>query len=241
MMDSATAWVEICTLLSDFACHSIDMRTLCFDQIDSGSAIDFIAVQTLDYKEQGKCRAGLEDDAPFAIAITAAMMSTLVLPVNVERDESKKGSSALGADDVRYAAMGVISFIPLFNWLVCSLASWRIFTLQLTLALFLLLPFVLYLLPYDLSSLICLYVNLGFCLVLGCLLKSFEWTLPHWLVLGVLEADLGICLAWYKQTTVSGLCHSILGTLLTVWSLALCSCSTKELVKLLSKVCSGLL
>jgi hypothetical protein len=45
------------------------------------------------------------------------MMSTLVLPVNVERDESKKGSSALGADDVRYAAMGVISFIPLFNWL----------------------------------------------------------------------------------------------------------------------------
>jgi hypothetical protein len=23
--------------------------------------------------------------------------------------------------------MGVISFIPLFNWLVCSLASWRIF------------------------------------------------------------------------------------------------------------------
>lgn len=85
-----------------------------------GSAIDFIAVQTLDYKEQGKCRAGLEDDAPFAIAITAALMSTLVLPVNVERDESKKGSSALGADDVRYAAMGVISFIPLFNWLVCS-------------------------------------------------------------------------------------------------------------------------
>jgi hypothetical protein len=79
--------------------------------------------KTLHYKEQGKCRAGLEDDAPFAIAITAAMMSTLVLPVNVERDESKKGSSALGADDVRYAAMGVISFIPLFNWLVCSLAS----------------------------------------------------------------------------------------------------------------------
>ncbi|CAM6065214.1 unnamed protein product [Sphagnum tenellum] len=73
--------------------------------------------KTLDYKEQGKCRAGLEDDAPFAIAITAALMSTLVLPVNVERDESKKGSSALGADDVRYAAMGVISFIPLFNWL----------------------------------------------------------------------------------------------------------------------------
>lgn len=130
-----------------------------FIKLTQESAIDFIAVQTLDYKEQGKCRAGLEDDAPFAIAITAALISTLVLPVNVERDESKKGSSALGADDVRYAAMGVISFIPLFNWLVCSLASWRIFTLQLTLALFLLLPFMLYLLPLDLSSLfVCISV-----------------------------------------------------------------------------------
>jgi hypothetical protein len=49
----------------------------------------------------------------------------------------------------------------------------------------------------------------------------------------VLEAGLGICLAWYKQTTVSSLCYSILGTRLTACSLALvqCSCSTKELAK----------
>ncbi len=122
-----------------------------FIKLTQGSAIDFIAVQTLDYKEQGKCRAGLEDDAPFAIAITAALMSTLVLPVNVERDESKKGSSALGADDVRYAAMGVISFIPLFNWLVCSFMKNIYFAVDTCL-------------PSSTWSLfiICLHISLGF-------------------------------------------------------------------------------
>ncbi len=59
-------------------------------ELTEGSAINFIAVQILDYKEQGKCRAGLEDNAPFAITITAAMMCRLVLPVNVEKDEARK-------------------------------------------------------------------------------------------------------------------------------------------------------
>jgi hypothetical protein len=40
------------------------------------------------------------------------MICRLVLPVNVETDESEKGSFALGVADVRYAPMGVISFIP---------------------------------------------------------------------------------------------------------------------------------
>ncbi len=80
-------------------------------ELTEGSAINFIAVQILDYKEQGKCLAGLEVNAPFAITITAAMICKLVLPVNVERDESEKKSSTLGAADVRYALMGVISFI----------------------------------------------------------------------------------------------------------------------------------
>jgi hypothetical protein len=84
-------------------------------ELTEGSAINFIAV-LLDYKEQNKCPAGLEDDAPFAITITAAMICRLVLPVNVERDESEKGSSALGAADVRYAPMGVISFIPFIQF-----------------------------------------------------------------------------------------------------------------------------
>ncbi|CAK9209848.1 unnamed protein product [Sphagnum troendelagicum] len=131
-------------------------------ELTEGSAIHFIAVQILDYKEQGKCQAGLEDNPPFAITITAAMICRLVLPVKVERDEREKGSSALGAANVRYAPMGVISFIP--------------------------------------------FIQL---------------------------VGLDICLAWYKQTTVSNICHSILGTLLMACSLALlqCSCSTKELAK----------
>jgi hypothetical protein len=81
-------------------------------ELTKGSVINFIAMQILDYKEQGKCEAGLEDNAPFAITITAAMICRLVLPVNIQRDESVKGSSALGAADVRYAPMGVIRFIP---------------------------------------------------------------------------------------------------------------------------------
>ncbi len=81
-------------------------------ELTKGSVINFIAVQILDYKEQGKCLAGLKDNAPFAITITAAMICKLLLPVNVERDESEKKTSTLGAADVRYALMGVISFIP---------------------------------------------------------------------------------------------------------------------------------
>ncbi|CAK9194761.1 unnamed protein product [Sphagnum troendelagicum] len=54
------------------------------------------------------------------------MICRLVLPVNVERDESVKGSSALGAADVRYAPMGVISFLPfiqLVDMFLCSMKN----------------------------------------------------------------------------------------------------------------------
>ncbi|CAK9265639.1 unnamed protein product [Sphagnum jensenii] len=88
---------------------------MCLNLIMNHSASEdavLLKCQILDYKEQGKCQAGLEDNAPFAITITAAMICRLVLPVHVERDQSEKGSSALGAADVRYAPMGVIRFIP---------------------------------------------------------------------------------------------------------------------------------
>jgi hypothetical protein len=112
MRASATTRVKICTWLSDLACPRLTQEQFVVIELTEGSAINFIAMQILDYKEQGKCQAGLEDNAPFAITITAAMICRLVLPVNIERDESVKGSTALGAADVRYAPMGVISFIP---------------------------------------------------------------------------------------------------------------------------------
>lgn len=89
----------------------------------------FCTLQALNHKgTTGICRAGLEDDAPFAVAIAASVLSTLVLPFEGEtEEEANKGVSPLGGDDVRYAAMGIISFIPLFNWLVSYLSALSLF------------------------------------------------------------------------------------------------------------------
>lgn len=73
--------------------------------------------QSVQHRGTGICRAGLEDDAPFALAIAASVLSTLVLPPDSPSEKGSESLSPLGGDDVRYAAMGIISFIPLFNWL----------------------------------------------------------------------------------------------------------------------------
>lgn len=67
--------------------------------------------------KKGNCSAALADDAPFALAIGASILSTLVLPVGQEQEENKE-NSLFGPDDVRSGAMQIIGFIPLFNWLV---------------------------------------------------------------------------------------------------------------------------
>lgn len=67
----------------------------------------------------GVCRADLSHDAPFAAAIGACMLSSLVLPVAGARDEDGE-DSALDSTDARFGVMGIISFIPYFNWLVIS-------------------------------------------------------------------------------------------------------------------------
>lgn len=65
----------------------------------------------------GICRAEFSPDAPLAAAIGACMLSSLLLPVADARDEDG-GDSTIDAGDTRFAAMGIISFIPYFNWLV---------------------------------------------------------------------------------------------------------------------------
>ncbi|BBN07250.1 hypothetical protein MPTK1_4g02280 [Marchantia polymorpha subsp. ruderalis] len=75
------------------------------------------AAFTHDLKNRN-CRASLPDDAPFALAIGACLLSTLVLPNVEEEDNDKKENSLFGPDDMRSGAMQIISFIPLFNWLV---------------------------------------------------------------------------------------------------------------------------
>lgn len=64
----------------------------------------------------GTCRAELSHDAPFAAAIGASMLSSLILPVPASSEED--GDAALDTTDARFAVMGIISFIPYFNWLV---------------------------------------------------------------------------------------------------------------------------
>ncbi|KAJ4955086.1 hypothetical protein NE237_011869 [Protea cynaroides] len=63
-----------------------------------------------------KCRADFSQDAPFAVAIGACVLNSLIFPVSsVPQDED--GNSAINSTDARFAVMGIISFIPYFNWL----------------------------------------------------------------------------------------------------------------------------
>ncbi|KAK4801813.1 hypothetical protein SAY86_000016 [Trapa natans] len=63
----------------------------------------------------GICRAELSHDAPFAVAIGASILSSLILPIPASSEED--GESAMDTTDTRFAVMGIISFIPYFNWL----------------------------------------------------------------------------------------------------------------------------
>lgn len=69
----------------------------------------------LKLKRQNCCRAVFADDAPFAAAIGACMLTSLVLPVYIPPEEEE---AAITSTDSRLAVMGIISFIPYFNWLV---------------------------------------------------------------------------------------------------------------------------
>lgn len=65
-------------------------------------------------------RAEFSHDAPFAAAIGACMLSSLVLPpvsTGAPGDDADAGSG-IDTTDARFAVMGVVSFIPYFNWLV---------------------------------------------------------------------------------------------------------------------------
>lgn len=66
------------------------------------------------------CRAEFSQDAPFAAAIGACMLSSLIFPATESRDdeeEEEDSNSIISSGDMRVAAMGIISFIPYFNWL----------------------------------------------------------------------------------------------------------------------------
>ncbi|KAJ6933843.1 hypothetical protein NC651_009046 [Populus alba x Populus x berolinensis] len=66
---------------------------------------------------RGICRAALSDDTPFAVAISVCMLSSLLLPNTATKDEEEESDSGITTTDTRIAVMGIISFIPYFNWL----------------------------------------------------------------------------------------------------------------------------
>ncbi|KAJ8512514.1 hypothetical protein OPV22_002948 [Ensete ventricosum] len=68
-------------------------------------------------KRSGVCRAEFVHDAPFAAAIGACVLNSLVFPISADETEDEDGGGTIDATDARFAVMGIISFIPYFNWL----------------------------------------------------------------------------------------------------------------------------
>ncbi|XP_050377876.1 uncharacterized protein LOC126795096 [Argentina anserina] len=62
-------------------------------------------------------RAEFSHDAPFAAAIGACVLSSLVLPPVTAPADDPDAGSGIDSTDARFAVMGVVSFIPYFNWL----------------------------------------------------------------------------------------------------------------------------
>ncbi|KAI3727796.1 hypothetical protein L6452_16416 [Arctium lappa] len=66
---------------------------------------------------QGRCRAELSHEAPFVVAIGACVLNSLAFPLPVSPDDNEDGDSVIDSADARFAVMGIISFIPYFNWM----------------------------------------------------------------------------------------------------------------------------
>ncbi|CAA0825698.1 Unknown protein [Striga hermonthica] len=64
----------------------------------------------------GKCRAEFSGDAPVALAIGACILNSLIFPATLPPEDSE-AESLIDSDDARFVVMGIISFIPYFNWM----------------------------------------------------------------------------------------------------------------------------
>ncbi|KAI3501494.1 hypothetical protein L1887_29364 [Cichorium endivia] len=65
----------------------------------------------------GVCRAELMHDAPFVVAIGSCVLNSLVFPLPGGPNDSEDGDSVIDSADARFAVMGIMSFIPYFNWM----------------------------------------------------------------------------------------------------------------------------
>ncbi|XP_027181155.1 uncharacterized protein LOC113779675 [Coffea eugenioides] len=65
----------------------------------------------------GKCRAEFSADTPIGVAIGACILNSLAFPIPSSPEDDDEGDSVIDSADARFAVMGIISFIPYFNWL----------------------------------------------------------------------------------------------------------------------------
>ncbi|KAI7740232.1 hypothetical protein M8C21_031163 [Ambrosia artemisiifolia] len=65
----------------------------------------------------GRCKAMLLHDAPFAGAIGACVLNTLISPSPVGPNDNEDDDTMIDSADARFAVMGIISFLPYFNWM----------------------------------------------------------------------------------------------------------------------------
>ncbi|XP_071696001.1 uncharacterized protein [Rutidosis leptorrhynchoides] len=68
-------------------------------------------------RRDGKCKVALAHEAPFVIAMGACVLNSLVFPLPVGPNDNEDGESMIESADARFAVMGIISFIPYFNWM----------------------------------------------------------------------------------------------------------------------------
>ncbi|KAJ4811955.1 zinc finger matrin-type protein [Rhynchospora pubera] len=79
--------------------------------------------RSISRRVRGKilCKAELIHDAPFALALGASVLSSLVLPTEPggshEEGKDDDGDGAMDSTDTRLAVMAIISIIPYFNCL----------------------------------------------------------------------------------------------------------------------------
>ncbi|KAF9689178.1 hypothetical protein SADUNF_Sadunf01G0064700 [Salix dunnii] len=73
-------------------------------------------LKILENINRGLCRAQLSDDTTFAAAIGVCVLSSLLFPNTVTKDEEAESYSGITTTDTRFAVIGVMSFIPYFDW-----------------------------------------------------------------------------------------------------------------------------
>ncbi|KAJ0914001.1 hypothetical protein HanPSC8_Chr06g0233681 [Helianthus annuus] len=66
---------------------------------------------------KGRCKAALAHDAPFVVAMGACVLNSLVFPLPMSPNDDEESNSVIDSADARFAVMGIISFIPYFNWM----------------------------------------------------------------------------------------------------------------------------